>query len=1203
MLKPRQKVERCYSASVTIPAFPDDCLKAGEIWREFSSGAFTSLLKRAVRDQRVDEVRAELADSWQLYAQSQRLGKKPNARSYWDVVQNLLSLADIAASPPDAPAQLVERLRRIDTRYILDHVSMNVPDLAANGWTSFLRRQFRRVEWPRMLCAASAWDFVSHLLDKPLPASSPEAKIGVLLVPVEGGRGIVAWLTLERVEHGTGHVYPGLVFNAFLEFGLEFEQSINNAVACLRNQRIWPEPCSFDVRWTLRRADGAFLDSIDGPSLGLAFALGLGKVSAPVCVEPDELAKALMALDMHGVAASARVLPSGQLEIIGEQFEKIRAAARDGSWVRFHTVLLAERQPLDPGMSAAAGLHSDPNGGFDVLARQTFPEAVLDLRRISTKRRMESDHLFSLFRPISFDAEIRKHGPTFYGRLGLIDQFRVWISENAAPRILWIAGLPGIGKTALAVHLCLNERIAAFHLCRSGDQDKASPRRCVLSLAYQLADHIEEYRRQLRMLNLEEITKDAQASTLFDRLIVQPLARVDIGHRNPMAILIDGLDEARDGSTNELVDLIRMVLPLAPPWLRVVVTSRPDPDLVLALSGLPVTTVRIDSHSEAHRLDLQGFVRVELNRVAPGHPAIGEAVAAICSRSEDLFEYAAVVVELIRTGVFSLDRIDEFPRGLRAVYTNWFAKRFPNPDRASELAGPNAASFDTICRPLLEVLAASRDPLRRSEVASALKWDSNRIRSAEEMLGSLFPVDGEVFHPVHNSLLEWLQDPEQADSRYLIDASNGHATLAEHCLRELSSGVNEMSDYAKVHMVSHFAELKRWADIVRVFESSGLDFEALWFDRGYALGGLACLAGTIRHLAETNRRPSLEASLALQLARLHSRRAEYPEAEQWLHYALDRAPRWGGRRIRSVAHHEIGSLALYRSDVQAAKVSFRYAYKLSAFRFPRFLDEIAANLIALATIAAAERRYKHAAKLATRALKQAQAAADFRHGVAARRLLANLCKDDARHEEADEHLVAADLLVTLGRLAREKPSLDLTRGWIEYNRSALGGGTFAAAVSAFTEAMRSAEATGAAHQSLEGRLGMAWCALAIRDTHAAALRLAEMSAGADRIEHHDLAAMRLLLRARIAHQLARWIAARTAYETALKFSEMHDCRSWAASALVGLGSILWHAEQFIEAEVYWKQARSKASHLPPVAQQLIAVSIERCQLDPRVTPL
>jgi hypothetical protein len=176
--------------------------------------------------------------------------------------------------------------------------------------------------------------------------------------------------------------------------------------------------------------------------------------------------------------------------------------------------------------------------------------------------------LLRLLDPPPFDADIMLHLARFTGRQWVFNRIDAWLADPHASRVFWITGLPGSGKTALASWLCYHCReVVAFHLCRHGHVQKSDPRRCVLSIAYQLSTQLPDYQARLSALNLEQIIPESNAQTLFDNLIVQPLSKNFPKPDREVVALIDALDEATEGAKNELAAFIASEFAKTPEWL------------------------------------------------------------------------------------------------------------------------------------------------------------------------------------------------------------------------------------------------------------------------------------------------------------------------------------------------------------------------------------------------------------------------------------------------------------------------------------------------------------------------------------------------------------------------------------------------------------------------------------------------------------
>ena len=136
-----------------------------------------------------------------------------------------------------------------------------------------------------------------------------------------------------------------------------------------------------------------------------------------------------------------------------------------------------------------------------------------------------------------------------------------WLANPEGEKIFWLIGAPGVGKSAIVAWIRENRReIAAFHFCDINSEEKRDPAKMVRSIVYQLSTQLPEYQTRLLKLPLESIAGEYhEAYTLFDKLLVQPLAENFPAPDRRVVILIDALDEATRERRNEIVRFLARV--------------------------------------------------------------------------------------------------------------------------------------------------------------------------------------------------------------------------------------------------------------------------------------------------------------------------------------------------------------------------------------------------------------------------------------------------------------------------------------------------------------------------------------------------------------------------------------------------------------------------------------------------------------------
>lgn len=432
--------------------------------------------------------------------------------------------------------------------------------------------------------------------------------------------------------------------------------------------------------------------------------------------------------------------------------------------------------------------------------------------------------LLKALQPLEFDADILQHVPKFTGRKWVFDALQRWLTEPIKHRVFWICGGPGVGKTALSALLSSRYlEVAALHLCKFGHAQKSDPRHVVTSIVYQLSTQLPDYEARLAAMDVEQLAQD-DARTMFDNLLVQPLAKLNPPKR-AIVILIDALDEAASGEKNTLADFIGSEFKRTPDWLRLVITSRPEPAVTCALQAY--NPFILDTETEANRADIRDYLRRELAPLLRVRIDAERIVEQILTRSEGVFLYVERVCHDLQKGYLSLGRLDQFPQGLGGVFWQYFERQFPDVEK-----------FRRDVRPALRAVLAAREPMPVAMIQQEAGWkehetsDSTEVRrpcvwKRDELhdfirsLGSLFPMTTEqgeeVIKPYHKALADWLGDKSKAGA-YFVSAPDGDDLLAGACWNEFQRDTTVMSAYSLRYAVHHLRIAGRAEDAKIIWE-------------------------------------------------------------------------------------------------------------------------------------------------------------------------------------------------------------------------------------------------------------------------------------------------------------------------------------------------------------------------------------------------
>lgn len=415
--------------------------------------------------------------------------------------------------------------------------------------------------------------------------------------------------------------------------------------------------------------------------------------------------------------------------------------------------------------------------------------------------------LLRVLEPISFAADLSRLLNDFTGRDWVFAEVDRWLSDPGGSRIFWISGPPGVGKSSISAWIRDNRReVAAFHFCDIHSEEKRSPSKLVRSIAYQLSTQLPEYQERLNGLNLEQIIEEySEAYTLFDKLVVQPLAANYPEPDRNIVVLIDALDEATSGSRNEIALFLSRCASNTPPWLRFLVTSRPEPEITTLFQAL--SPYVLETTKEENLADIRSYLTKRLSGMTE------EQQTQIVERSEGVFLYVRYVCDEVDAGRLSLDHLEEFPRGLGDVYYQFFDRKF----------GSDPQFYADRVRPLLSLVMAAFEPLSLSLLQEILGLESKmELFDRLDRLGALFPRSGsdesDTVQPFHRSLADWLTSKDSAGS-YFVDVEYGHKLIIDYGWQQYKKDVSRLDNYTLQWLPNHCTSLAQYDQTVQLLKN------------------------------------------------------------------------------------------------------------------------------------------------------------------------------------------------------------------------------------------------------------------------------------------------------------------------------------------------------------------------------------------------
>ena len=166
-------------------------------------------------------------------------------------------------------------------------------------------------------------------------------------------------------------------------------------------------------------------------------------------------------------------------------------------------------------------------------------------------------------------------------------QVEDWFNDDSSEnRAFIITGEAGMGKSVIAAKICerINQQFAGCHFFSYKNDRYRDPKIFLQSLAFQICNALPEYKAALvdQLLCSKESEKlnERNVEGLFTLLFKEPLVHVKQPGKN-ILFVIDGIDESSDSlARRDLVNLIATHLVKLPRFIRFLITTRPEKNIV-----------------------------------------------------------------------------------------------------------------------------------------------------------------------------------------------------------------------------------------------------------------------------------------------------------------------------------------------------------------------------------------------------------------------------------------------------------------------------------------------------------------------------------------------------------------------------------------------------------------------------------------------
>ena len=389
-------------------------------------------------------------------------------------------------------------------------------------------------------------------------------------------------------------------------------------------------------------------------------------------------------------------------------------------------------------------------------------------------------------------------------RLETIRSITTWIVAGNEG-VLWLKGLAGVGKSSLmgsikdlTLAMGVHGRLGAF--LRFDRIQMSDPSRAILSLAYKLAEFDDRIGRAIAqaVINKPNIN-DRSLSTQFQDYVIDPLESVTtLKDNGPIVVIVDGLDECDVGAQRaELLEILSRGFGSRLPFIRLIIASRPQPDLEHALcppgsNSSHVLSHRLDTNLPSNKRDIHLYFEKRLDETNDSD--IRElfeechAIEKLSHRAYGLFIWASTIWSFIMVhpsrrlkAVLDTPVSSDAEAALNSLYKTALQVIITEPGDSNDVKND--------IRTILGAVIVAHEPGLTVRAVDGLMFGLGQsiAKHIISMLGSVVSFeDDEPIRLIHKSFDDFLQDQQRCGDEWYISAKDYRRTITIRCFEHLA---------------------------------------------------------------------------------------------------------------------------------------------------------------------------------------------------------------------------------------------------------------------------------------------------------------------------------------------------------------------------------------------------------------------------------
>ncbi|KAF4568456.1 POC1 centriolar protein A [Pleurotus pulmonarius] len=387
-------------------------------------------------------------------------------------------------------------------------------------------------------------------------------------------------------------------------------------------------------------------------------------------------------------------------------------------------------------------------------------------------------------------------------RLDILRTITEWIIDpKSKSRVLFITGLAGAGKSTLATTVANmyaeNGRLGAFVFFDRDVKERSDPTNFLRTLAYELSRCDVRIGKGVKgAVDQNSRIAQMQLDAQFRDLIRMPLLQAasdtaegqSLADEGPIVIVIDSLDECGNESTRkQLLKVLAKETAKLPKIVRIIITSRSDPDIVGAFAKEPHI-----KHHELEVLPNDGDISVyiesqfkeieEKNYFDEGWPE-PDKLRRLVARAGGLFIWASTACRYIDcydpdAALEDLLQGEGFHEGLDVLYS-----------KALKGAGDwKSPKFRNEFQSIVGTISVAKNPITTTTIDTFLKLKNQSKRFLARFASVIHQADNEPVRILHKSFSDFISSRERCqDPVWYINVSDHEHRAAVNCIKQMEA--------------------------------------------------------------------------------------------------------------------------------------------------------------------------------------------------------------------------------------------------------------------------------------------------------------------------------------------------------------------------------------------------------------------------------